>query len=268
MRNNLRNSIEILLLSAILVLTCTGCASTNAYAAEIISNSSFEKDVDSDIEAANRTITIGNSAYDVKWSQSVRSELTDDLYDIYEVIDSPDKFMPGKIKLDPKTGEVVLFSQINPYPSIKNIDDLSDNELKSAVEQLMGDSVDFSQYNVFKIYRPISADADYSLRWQVKRDILCNIGLKIVISKDGAIKMFGKTDACPNDLSRSFVSESERNKLLEDKIRDHLDIKSLENVEYEILSETLTYYHNENSIMYVVKIMYEGFPQVVTMRIS
>ncbi len=267
MRNDLRNSIEILLLSAIFVLTGTGCAGKDAYAAEIISNSSFEKDVDSDIETPDRTITIGNSAYDVKWSKSVRSELTDDLYDIYEVIDSPDKFMPGKIKLDPKTGEVVLFSQITPYPSIKNIEDLSDNELKSAVEQLMGDSVDFSQYNVFKIHRPTPANSDYSLSWQVKRDILCNIGIRIVI-KDGAIKMFGKTDACPNDLSRSFVSESERNKLLEDKIRDHLDIKSLENVEYEITSETLTYYHNKNSIVYVVEIMYEGFPQVVILRIS
>lgn len=262
------SSIGILLLSTILVLACTGCANTNVYAAEIVGNSSFEKDVDISTAVIDRTISIGDSAYDVKWSKSVQSELTDELYDIYEVVDSPDEFMPGKIKLNAKTGEVVRFSHINPFPDIENIDNLSDGELKSAVEQLIGDMVDFSQYNVFEVSRPTSSASEYNLWWQVKRDLLCNIALEIVISKDGAIETFSKTDACPGNLSRSFVSESERNKLLEDEICGYLGIKSLENVELEIISETLTYFHNESSVMYAVKIVRDGFTQVIMIRIS
>ena len=268
MRNNLWNSIGIILLSAILVLTCTGCSGTKVYAAEIISNGSFEKDVENNAVTVDRTITINNSEYDVKWSKSVRSEFTDELYDIYEVIDSLDEFMPGKIKIDPKTEEIVLFSDINPYPNIENIDDLSDDELKSVVEQLIGDAVDFSQYNVFKVNRPAAFNSEYSLWWQVKRELMCNIGLNIVISKDGAINFFSKTDACPSNLSRSFISEGERDKLLEDEICRYLCVKSLEDIEYEIISETLTYFHNESSIMYTVEIVRGGFSQVVILRVS
>lgn len=91
----------------------------------------------------------------------------------------------------------------------------------------------------------------------------------VTVSEDGVIESFSKTDACPDNLSRSFVSESERNKLLEDEICRYLCIKSIDDVDYEIFSETLTLFHNKSSILYGVEITdKDGFAWCIMVWIS
>ncbi len=268
MKNKLSAILEAALLCAAILLTCTGCKGTNTYAAKVVTNEAFaDDDVEGAVATGITTITIGDSTYNVKWSKSVRYKPTDELYDYYEVIDSEDNFLPGTIRLDPKTGEVISFSNVEPYPAIENMDTLSDDELKAAAEQLLGDLADFSRYNFFEVTRPlgiIGTNTDTTLRWQVKRDILCNISVDITIKEDGTIKSFSKTNACLDGTAESYIPKDERIKLLEAEICHYLGVKSIDNVNYEICSEQLSMSHNESCIFYMVEITDEaGFSELV-----
>lgn len=260
------------MLCALALFTCTGCKGSGTYAAKVVTNEAFADDnVEGAVDTGITTITIGDSVYNVKWSKSVRYESSNDLYDAYEVIGKSDKSdYPGKIRLDPKTGEVIFFLNVEPFPAIENMDTLSDDELKAAVEQQLGDLADFSQYNVFEVKRPIynNGYTDISLSWQVKRDILCNISIAVTISENGVINTFSKIDSCPDGTAESYIPKDERIKLLEAEICSHLGVKSIDGVNYEILSEMLIYYHSKNCISYSVKITDElGFPELVLFRV-
>lgn len=260
--------IEIILLCALLVCNCTGCG-TRVYAAQVVDDLSFETAVNNrKPDSSEKMITIGQSMYNAKMTASVKSELTNETYDVYETVNSSDELLRGKIKRDSKTGEIKSFYGINPYPKINDIEKLSDDELKSTVEQLIGESVDFTEYNVFSVLRPNSSSFTYDLVWQVERDLLCNIKLEIVITEDGVIEGFFKTDACPDDLSQPFVTTRERNGLLESSICDYLGIDSIDKIEYEIESETLSYYQGKSSIIYVVRTVEDGFVQLIVLAIS
>ena len=243
------------MLCGAMVLTCTGCKNTNAYAVEIVRGTNYE-DVSGVTEASDRVISIGDSSYSVKWEKSVRSNLNDELYDYYEVIDSQDKFLPGTIKIDPKTGEVLYFSQIAPFSRIDNMDSLSDDELRSAAEQMLGGLADFSRYNMFEVIRPIGTNTDITLKWQVKRDILCRICVIADISEDGEIISFEKVNACPDGTAESYIPKDERIKLLEEGICEELGIRSLDGsgYKYNILHERMSYFHNKVCVTYSVEI--------------
>lgn len=271
MRNNFFTFIGIVLLCGAMVLTCTGCENKSAYAAKVITNDQFADDsVQGAFDTGITTISVGDFTYNVKWEKSVRSNLNDELYDYYEVVDNQNKLLPGTIDVDPKTGEVLFFSQITPFSRIENIASLSDEELRSAAEQLLGGLADFSQYNTFEVARPIynNGFTDTCLSWNVKRDILCNINVTVYISEDGLINCFSKTDACPDGTAESFVPNEERIKLLETEICRYLGVKSINSVNYEILFEKLSLSHNESCIYYTVKITDEaGFSELIVLSV-
>lgn len=266
MKKNILRSIVLATICLGLILSCTGCALT-VYACEVIENGSLEVSTEN-IVADSQIIKVGPTTYNVKYDSSVKSILTDEVFDIYGVIDESSELIKSRIKVNSQTGEVYSFSNITPYQDIINIGELSDDELKAIVEQMMGDWVDFSVYNTFTVSRPHSSNSMYYLVWQVKQELMCNIKLEIYITFDGAIKSFHKTEACPSSLTKSFVTLNERDGLLETKICEYLGVESLDGIVYEIQSETLSYYNNKSAILYSVKIIDDGFEQLIALVIS
>lgn len=263
MIKNLLQSIILVIMSILLTISLAGCA-VDAYACEVLENNlqTFycEKDTDK-----NHAFRIGESTYNMQYLSSQKSSETGDTFDVYEMPKATSEVIGSKIRVNSKTGEMVEFSGISPYPDITNIDTMSDAELKQTVELMMGDLVDFSKYNHYEVERPVPglARQAYHLKWQVKRELLCAITVKVDITLDGAITDFHKTDACPDDLTKSFLSNAERDKLIEKKIADHLGRTSLDGIEYEITSEVLSSYNNKPAINYLVKIVEDGFAQLI-----
>ena len=141
-------------------------------------------------------------------------------------------------------------------------------EEKETVEAMMGDLVDFTQYNVFKLKRPHSSNSYYRLVWQVRRELLCNIFVEVRITSGGLIMSFDKADDCPDDLTRSFVNASRRDELIRDKIKSHLGVDSIEEVEYDIVSEVLGYYNNVPAVIYTLGVVdADGFAHVILFAI-
>ena len=184
------------------------------------------------------------------------------------MVDENNNMTEKMIEINSRTNEIVCFSGITPYSKIENIELLSDDELKVAVEQTIGDTVDFSVYNTFTVERYDSELNTYHLVWQLKREMLCNVKLDLYITAEGFIEKYSKTDSCPNSLTRSFVSNSERDTLLENSICEYLNISSIYEIEYEIQSETLSYYKGKSGIIYAVKIISDGFVQLIVLAIS
>ncbi len=79
---------------------------------------------------------------------------------------------------------------------------------------------------------------------------------------------FDKADDCPDDLTRSFVNASRRDELIRDKIKSHLGVDSIEEVEYDIVSEVLGYYNNVPAVMYTLDVVdADGFAHVILFAI-
>ncbi len=256
----------IILTICILVLAFGACGS-DSYKCEVIRNN-FEVLSEDSVSEKKSTVSIGNISYDVQYDSSTISELNNETYDIYKVVDENNNMTEKMIEINSRTNEIVCFSGITPYSKIENIELLSDYELKVAVEQTIGDTVDFSVYNTFTVERYDSELNTYHLVWQLKREMLCNVKLDLYITAEGFIEKYSKTDACPNSLTRSFVSNSERDTLLENSICEYLNISSIYEIEYEIQSETLSYYKGKSGIIYAVKIISDGFVQLIVLAIS
>ena len=63
------------------------------------------------------------------------------------------------------------------------------------------------------------------------------------------------------------MNDTERDRLIEERIKAHPGIDSVEDTVYEIQSEVLTYYNNAPAIIYDVKIVEDGFAQVICLVI-
>lgn len=255
-----------LMLSFSLILACAGCA-VNAYACEIIENDMVEVEA-STVSAESFVATIGQSTYTLQYDSSVKSELNNEVFDIYDVSDNPSEPTNGWIKINAQTGEIAGFSNISPYPQIDGMGEMSDDEIKAAVELMAGDLADFSQYNTFTVSRPNSSSSMYYLVWQVQRNLACNIKTEMYFTSDGIIKSFSKTDACPENMTISLLSNEQRDSLLEKKICEYLGVDSISDLDYDVESETLTYYRNEPAVIYQVSIIEDGFTQLILLVIS
>ena len=256
------SSIGLILISLMILLSCIGCALT-VHACDVIENDLV--DIDSQNQNDNSCILrIGQSTYDTQYLSSKKSSLTDEIYNVYGIVEESSNLIRSRIRTNAKTGAIVGFSNVTPYSNIDNIEKLTDEKLKEVVELMMGDLVDFSKFNEFEIKRPHSSNSVYYLLWQVKRDLLCNIKVEVYITANGLITNFDKTDACPDDLAKSFVNNAERDKLFEQKIIAHLAIDSIKDIKYEIQSEVLSYYKNTPAIIYNVNIIENGFEQLIT----
>lgn len=269
MKKDTLYSVGMLLLGLILVFSCAGCSSF-AFNCEFVDdgNHFFERDPN-DPAATRDTITINETEYKVRYTSTMKSEETNELLDYYEVVD--DTFT--SIAVRATTGEVFYFNNITPYPEITDasglsMNELSDEDIKRLVEQTLGETVDFSSYNTFRLTRPNSSASEYYLVWQVKKDILCNNSVSIYITSEGLIKSFNKTDACPENLTTSFISTAERDRLLEEEIKKNMDRDSLDGVTYEIESEILSLYNNSPAVFYTVSIIDEdGFAYLICLAI-
>lgn len=265
MKNKILRSVFVLALCFGTLLSCISCAG-KAYACNIINDASLEVSAEND-NADKQTIKIGDFTYNVIYDSSVRSNLTNDLFDIYGVVDGSSELVISKIRVDAKTGEIYSFSNMTPYQKIDNIDEMTDEALKAAVEQLAAELVDFDKYNTFEVVRPQSNGAMYYLVWQVQQELKCNNKVEIYITLDGEIKHFYRTEACPVSLTTSFITQESRNALLEDEICEYLNVRSLDGIEYEIQSETLSYYDGKDAIIYSVKIIEDGFGELISLVI-
>lgn len=265
MNTKYSQTICLILSFILIIISCNSCA-IKAYACEIIDSESFEDTLD--VAAVQlQTVTLGQSTFEVSPSVSVKSMLNNEVYSVY-TIKSDSNVTSQNIKINATTGEMVGFNGIKPFPKIDRIEFLSDEDLKKIVERLFNDSVDFSIYNTFKAERPVSSSGKYHLLWQVQKDLLCNTKIEVYITSDGFINNYAKIDACPSDLTTSFITSNERDSLIEARLCEHLGIESTAGISYEILSETLSLYNNENSIIYVIKVIEDGFSQVIVLAIS
>ena len=261
MIKRLVQAINLVIMSLLIVFSSGSCA-LKVYACEVIENESIEFVSEKD-NSNNHIIQIGQSTYDAQYYSSQKSTLTNEIFDIYEIVEESSDLIKSYIRIDSESGRIIGFSNINPYPNIDNIDEMSDAELKETVELMMWNLADFTQYNEFKVKRPQSSNSHYYLVWQVKREALCNINVQIHITAEGAIKDFSIIDACPPNLTKSFISNAERDKLIQKRIKKHLAVYSLEGITYEIYSEILSYYHNTQAIIYQVTIVENGFEQLI-----
>lgn len=247
------------------LLSCISCGG-KAYACNVLDDTAFEVSAEND-KADKQTITIGQSTYNVKYDSSVRTNLTNELFDIYGVSDGSSELVISKIRVDAETGEIYGFSNLTPYGKLDNIDEMKDEDIKAAVEQLAGELVDFDKYNTFEVIRPESNGAMYCLTWQLKQELKCNNKVEIYITVDGEIKHFYRTEATPEGLTRSFITNEERDALLEEEICKYLNVSTLDGFAYEIQSETLSYYEGKNAVIYSVKITEDGFGKLISLVI-
>ena len=259
MKKNLLRLITLIFMSISLIFSLCSCT-LNTYACEVIESKSEE--FVSKTTTKERTFKIGHSTYNAEYLTSTISEFTNEVIDTYEMSNESELIVP-EIKINSKTSEIISFTNINPYSAIENIEKMSDNEIKETVEGMMSDLVDFSQYNHFELKRlQNNPSRTYHLKWQVKREIMCNINVNVYITAEGLIKIFYKTDACPTNISKSIVNDAERDELIEKKLKEELGKEAFARSEYEIFSETLTYYNNEPAVIYSVEIIGNGFSQV------
>lgn len=251
--------------AAVLVALLLPGRAVKAYACEVIGSDMVEIGA-SGVHAEDRVLTIGRSAYTLRYASSVRSELTNEVFDLYDVADGSSA--SGRVEINSRTGEMTGFANISPYPRIDGMGEMSDLEIKAAAERMAGDLVDFSRYDTFTVSRPSFPGGLYYLVWQVQRELACNIKVEMYFTSDGAIESYRKTDACPEELTGPIVSDEQRDRLLEKKICEYLDVRSLGGLEYKIESETLTYYRSRPAVIYQVDIIEDGFVQLILLVIS
>ena len=220
------------------------------------------------------SLTIGDTCYSVRFTESKISEFTDKPMDYYQVAEGDNaESGTASIIVDPETGEIKSFYKIRPYPCIPDIRELSDEQIRGAVEGQLKDTVDFSAYNTFSLKRRSQTgnpeDTMYTLHWQLKKDLLCNVDLTVTVDKDGFVTVFSKTDACPDSLDSSFLPSAERKQKLEAAICEKMKIASVSQIDsYEIESETLSLYHGKPAIICSVNVIEDGFSTLIVVTVS
>ncbi len=255
-------------LCVFLLLLCTACAEEPcAICSEAQARPALTEE---EIAAASRTVSIGGTDYAVTPEMRGLSSDNHRWSDRYTLTDAPEDSFHPKITTDTETGALIGFSGFQPFPPIADIRSLSDEELKAAVEAQLGALFDFSVYNTFEAHcNPNNGGRHhYFLRWQVEREMLCNIGLTVRLTEDGCIDYVQKSDACPAEIPAHLREEKERIKQIEAKLRDHLGRMSLHGIEYEPTEETLGLSHEKPVIGYLVRIIEDGFVHCIAVTVS
>lgn len=242
--NRIRQWFCFILCLLTIIAICTGCAAsktTNVFRETQYYTEEYLQD------QTLRSISIGNTEYSVQYQSSKRSSFDLKMCHRYTV-GSGDPC--GTIWVD-SAGNWTYFSLLYPFDPIMNIESLSDEEVKAAAETIMGDAVDFSVYNTFSINKIATG---YQLQWQIKRELPCNISLIVYLDSDGAIYSASKNNACPNDLSESFVSIEQRDALIFETLSSRALQKGEEfaPAKIKVTTEMLSLYEGNRSILYTV----------------
>lgn len=213
-------------------------------------------------EAERDTISIGTETYAVTYQYSM--ELPDGtMMHRYGVVTEQDGFVSNTNTSENlptislcEDGSLMSFFKIRPFEAIGNIGNLTEEELRVTVENLLGDFADCSVYNTFEL-RSSSASWEYTLNWSVTRDAPCNIALGITIDSEGFIDSFSKIELCPEDFSKPFISDRKRDRLIMQALEDDYAQRGtgLCPERFEIFSELLTCYEGEKAIYYWVTVI-------------
>ncbi len=220
----------------------SGCAA-QAYTAEI-----YESDVEINqfpvgVELKSSVCIFGHD-YDIDWFYSKISTHTNERIDKYHVVGEE----KSTVAFD-KNGDIVEFSLLGHISSYIFAFD-SMYSLQMALEAELGDLADFSVYNDFSVEAQ-NDDGLIFITWQVVRDLPCDICVHLVVEIDGTIVSFSKTNACPDHLTKRFVTEKERDELLFKELRNKHSERNIESISIE--SEMLSLYKGEDALIYTVK---------------
>ena len=236
------------------LLFLSGCIA-KTYSCTIYENTNYDRIIDASSAKLNE-VRINQINYKILYDETRLNEFTNQRIDRYSV-DGAGTY--GSITLEANSQKLISFNNITPFPAIEDFELMSDEQLRQAVESLMKDLVDFSIYNTFKVCRYEGDIRFATLYWQVKRELLCDIRVVIDINRDGIINGFTRIDNCPDDLSKSFLDDSEKNNLIDQAVMKHLKIDNLENYTTTV-EEVLCAYQGKPSLLCSVDILDpEGF---------
>lgn len=246
MKNNFMRVIITLIVAqlaiSIVLVSFSGCV-VQAYAAEI-----YEPDLEINEYTVNEypktSVFAFGQEYNIKFASYKLSNFTNERIEKYHVADEE----RGTISFD-ENGDIVELSFFGHLPSY--IFELSTTEaIRIAVEAELSELTDFSIYNDFSL-ETWKNDGTLDMKWQVIRELPCNIAVHLVVNPDGEIITYLKTKACPDHLSKRFVS---------DEVRDDLILKEIQNKHtgsviesFSIESEVLSLYKGKDALLYTVQ---------------
>ncbi|HBL83475.1 MAG: hypothetical protein A2Y17_04045 [Clostridiales bacterium GWF2_38_85] len=244
-----------------------GCTSS-LYTCEII-DSSQENDFFNNNTDKLSSVEINGKIYNLVYKKSRLSELTNEKIDHYSITAGTglEESSEPLISIDSEHNDILFYLGITPYPAIDEIEKLSDEELKNAVEELMSDEIDFAKYNDFSAFYPGSI-RNCILTWQVKYDYTLNVKLIVYINSEGLIYCVQKIDSCREGVVAPFLSNDERDTLISKKLHEKLKIDANEIINFTIESELLTLNRGKDAVDYTVKATTEdGFYDLYVIQI-
>lgn len=179
------------LLFALLLLAgiIAGCRLTS-YASKVLPE---EDETYTRSGAEDKNYEINGQTYACIYDHSVRNVFTGREEDHYSIGNT------ASAVFDAETGELMEFMGIAPFAAIENIEALSDDQIKAAVEERIGDIADLSQYNACSVNRDntLGTLMSVSVKWYLERDIEIARSLTVILSGHGDLYVLRKTDACP-----------------------------------------------------------------------
>ena len=245
MKNNkhiLITLMSVYLAICIALLNFSGC-SVKAYAPEIYESDSEISEFPAGEEPRSSVVVFGQK-YDIAFSSYKISSYTNERIEKYHLIDNE----RGSISFD-KDGDIVKLSFLGRI-SNDAFDLESTEDIRKSIEAELDELADFSVYNDFSL-TTWAIDGTLDMKWQVVRDLPCNISVHLVVKKGGEIVTFLKTNACPEHLTKQFISDQVRDELLlQESNSRHTDC-SIESISIE--SEILSLYKGENALLCTVK---------------
>ena len=250
MVTNMKNRILICFLLLLIATVAVGC-SINTFAAEIYETEPFHSDLVSMVDIP-KSLTIPGKVCSVEYESYRVSELTGEKLVTLKVLDTED----GTITIG-ENREIMSISRVGRLDQIAGLVKNDEKQLKSIVEQGMGELLDFSIYNDFSISK-WEWDGTIHLIWQVRKELLCNNKAELVIDDEGNILFFAKTNACPEELKSRFISESERDDVLLEALK--IKYPDLHFSKISVESEMLSLYKSRRSLICDVRAVDEdGF---------
>ena len=216
------------------------------------------------------SLTIGGITYELTYEDSEISSLDDHVLDRYYV--KTQHPVACSVLIDPDSGQPVSFFGMcfsESFPQINGIEDMNDEEMRAAAEQVYGDWIDFTPYNDFMLFRAAMASLNtttYTLQWCVKRELLCNINVALYLTADGKVCGFNINDSCPDALDDKFATAEQRTAVLEEGLCEEWGIDTLDGsaYSYEVMEEMHCYFKGKNAIRYLLKIDVPGRRELIT----
>ena len=291
MKKHLINIINFLLLLGLL----TGCASNkdmevvneSGYAIYEIGGGTLDMEVDinhqyetkssiqvlqDDSVPRSRTISLFGKEYDLEYKETHYFTIGDYTRHRYIATNaeqaSPDyTYTPGdlydsrpSVIFQDSTDQPIGFSGFY-FTSIEMTDTMTEEDIFDAVEETMGEYVDFSQYNERTVQGDVGGDGSCYLYWKKKiGDYYLANYIDVTVSEGGGLRYFeivapptpGTEE--PSADTISAISEESTNALLDSRLHQIYDTETCELVDYDIARKRYTRYEGKDSIYYQIDV--------------